>query len=257
MKMLQQCWDRRNLLKYLIISKLKLGKKDLLLGYIWWILDPFLLMGVYWLFISVILQRGEPNYPLFIICGLIPFRAMSITVSQSVTSVSSKFSLINQISFPRLFLPLADVLSNHIKLFIGFAVVVFWAMLYDVYPGLITLLVLIPFIIQLIMAMGIALFISIFGVFFPDLRNVVQFIIRIWLYGSPVLYSIDRVPEKFKSIFLLNPMAAIVTMYRDIFMFHSIPKLSHIAIAGSEAVVLLFLGYFIFTRLESRILKVL
>ena len=248
-------WARRQLLKYLVISKLKLGKKDLLLGYVWWVLEPLLLMGVYVMLISVILQRGEPDYALFILCGLVPFRGLSVTVGQSVMSVSGKFSIISQINFPRIFLPLSDVITNHIKLFVGLLVIIAVATLYGIWPSIYTTTILIPLILQLIMASGIAFILAITGVFIRDIRNLSQFIIRIWLYGSPVLYSMDRIPDDWQYLLWFNPMTPIILMYRDIFMYGGLPQERYMLIATAEAALLFGIGYLFFTRYESRILK--
>ncbi len=250
-------WERRDLLIQLVVSKLKLGKKDMALGYLWWVLDSLLLMGIYWVLVSVILQRGGPDYPLFILCGIVPFRALSVTASQSVTSVSSKFSLISQINFPRIYLPLSDVLANHVKLFVSFIVVLCAALFFSIVPGPHTLLLVVPFLIQVVMAAGIAMIFAITGVFLQDLKNIMQFVLRVWLYGSPVLYSIELVPESWRYLFWLNPMTPIIIMYRDVFMYGRLPQLEHLAIASLEAVILVVLGYALFARYEGRVLKAL
>ncbi len=257
MNTLVEYWSRRSLLKYLVITKLKVSKKDLLLGYAWWILDPLLLMFIYWLLVGVILERGGPQYPLFVLCGLVPFRAIATSMGQSVSSISSKFSIISQINFPRIFLPLSDVLSNFIKLAFAFIVVAVFAAFYGKYPGFLMLALVVPFVIQVLITTGMALILSILGVFVRDFRNLVQFIVRIWLYGSPVLYSIERIPPDWQDLFLLNPMVSILMMYRDIFIHQQFPSTNHILIGLAEAMLIMAIGLIIFHRNESRILKAL
>ena len=252
---LRACWLRRELLRYLVVVNLKLSRKDKLLGYVWWVLDPLLLTLVYWLLVNVIFDRGGPDYAFFILCALIPFRALSVSMGQSANSLVSKFSLIGQINFPRIFLPVSDVIANHVKLLFGFVVVMAFGLFFGVVPGPGTLWALVPFVLQVILLTGIGMLISLVTVFVRDVQNVMQFLIRSWLYLSPVLYSLDRVPDALLGYFLLNPMVPIVIMYREAFMLARAPALADVALASLHAAVFLAIGYVLFVRYEGRILK--
>jgi len=250
-------WERRQLLKHMVLSKLKADRKDMYFGYYWWVLDPFLLMLVYWLLVGVILDRGGHEYPLFVLCGLVPFRAVSTTLSQSTNSISGKYSIISQINFPRIYLPLADVFANYIKLLFGLLLVVAFSTKYGRMPGVHLLLLLVPFTLQFMFSAGIALFISILGVYFRDVKNMTQFIVRIWIYASPVLYAFTRIPDSWRDYMLVNPMAPLLLMYRQIIMDGTPPSADLTAIALVESVAAVAIGLFVFNRYQSRILKLL
>ena len=245
---------RRALLYEMVSSDLKSGAKDMMLGYVWWIIDPLLLMLVYWILIGIIFKRGGHAYPLLVLCGLFPHRAFTVSFSKSVNSVSSSFSVLSQIHFPRVYLPLVGVISNHFKLLFGLVVLIIVSLFYH-YPLRPHLfLLVIPFCIQVVLVSGVSMIMSVLGVYFRDLMNLTQFIARILLYLSPVLYSLEHISPKFRDIYMLNPLASLYVTYRSIVMQTPI-NAHYIFIAGGEAVAILLAGYLVFSKNEHVLLK--
>lgn len=254
---LREGYARRELLVQMVASKLSSSQKDLWIGYGWWILEPLLLTLVYWMLVSVIFQRGGPGYPVLVLCGIVPYRAFAQSLGQSVAAVSSQFALLSQISFPRIFLPLTVVLVHHVKLLFGFVIVVAFASLYSGNFSWKIVFLIFPFTLQVFLLFGISMFMSIFGVYVRDLKNLMQFVMRILLYMSPVLYSLDRIPEKFQSLYLMNPIASLIFMYRSIIIDHSFVEMNLLAIVFFESLLLVVAGIFFFSRHERNILKYL
>ena len=220
-------------------------------------LEPVLLMCVYWVLIGMILGRGGLEFPLFVLCGLLPFRAVVGSLGQSVNSIASKYSIISQIPFPTIYLPLSDVLSNYFKLIFGLIIVVLFAINYGHYPGLHTFYLIIPYTLQCLMSVGIALLVCIIGVYVPDIRNMMQVITRIWMYASPVLYETARLPGVWREYMLVNPMASIILMYRQIIIDGAAPSMTYLSIAFAEMVFFVILGWVVFMTCHTRILKLL
>jgi len=248
-------FERKLLLGEIIRSKILVSDRDLVFGYLWWVLDPVFLMIIYWFLINIIFGRGGENYPIFILCGLFPFRAFAMSFSQSIKSLVGKFGLISQINFPRIFLPISDVIVNHIKLIAGLIIIHCFMLFFPVTYNFHIYLILIPFILQILIVTGLSMIVSIVGVFFRDLARLSQFIIRILIYLSPILYSIDKVPEKYQMIFYFNPLTPIIIMYRNIILYNGVPELKYISIASLHATVFLLLGFVLFITQEKKILK--
>jgi ABC-type polysaccharide/polyol phosphate export permease len=238
----------------MVASDLKASAKDLMLGYLWWVLDPILLMLIFWILIGVIFQRGGPDFPLFVLCGLFPHRAFTVSFSQSVNSLVSAFGIISQIHFPRIYLTLKGVISNHFKLLFGFLVLILVSIIYEKPLGLHLFLLIVPYSIQVVLISGVAMIMSVLGVYFRDLRNLSQFVARILLYMSPVLYSVERIPERFRDIYMLNPLASLYVTYRSIVMQTPI-NLQYVGIAAVHAIVFFLVGYLIFAKTEKSLLK--
>jgi homopolymeric O-antigen transport system permease protein len=248
-------WERKYLLKQMILSKLIASQKDLMLGYAWWVLEPLLLTLVYWLLVSVIFQRGGANYPLFILCGLVPYRAFAISFNQSVSAISSSFGLIGQINFPRFFLPISTVIANHVKLIFGFVVILTFCFLFNVKLTFNVFFIVLPFLAQILLTCGLALIMSILGVYFRDLKNLMQFVMRAVLYLSPILYSLERIPEQYHDIYMLNPIAALIVTYRNIMIYGNPPDVKLLMICYSEALLLICVGFIFFSLHDRKLLK--
>jgi ABC-type polysaccharide/polyol phosphate export permease len=245
---------RRNLLYQMVASDLKASAKDMMLGYLWWVLDPILLMLIFWILIGMIFHRGGPDYPLFVLCGLYPHRAFTSSFRKSVNSVASAFGVISQIHFPRVFLVLTGVISNHFKLLFGFIVLILVSIIYEKPLGLHLFLLIVPYSIQVVLVSGLAMIMSVLGVYFRDLTNLSQFIARILLYMSPVLYSVERIPERLRDVYMLNPLASLYVTYRATVMQTPI-NLQYVGTAAAQAMVIFLIGYFIFSKTEKTLLK--
>lgn len=248
--------QRKDLLKQIVISKLIVGQKDLMLGYLWWILEPLLWTLIYWVLVNKIFQRGGENYHLFILCGIIPFRAFLLSFTQSLSAISVNITLISQLHFPRLYLAVADVIVNHIKLLFGFFIV---AVLILVTTGKINhayIYLILPFSFQVMLLCGIAMFFSILGIYYKDLKFLTQFLGRALLYVSPILYSIERIPEKYQLLYcILNPLAPLILSYQDIFISNQFPDIRYLLIVGIESLLLVVMGFLYFSVNEKRIVK--
>jgi ABC-type polysaccharide/polyol phosphate export permease len=245
---------RRNLLYQMVATDLKASAKDMMLGYLWWVLDPILLMLIFWILIGMIFQRGGPDFPLFVLCGLFPHRAFTVSFSRSVNSMASAFGVISQIHFPRVYLALTGVISNHFKLLFGFLVLILVSIIYEKPLGFHLFLLFVPYGIQVVLISGIAMLMSVLGVYFRDLQNLSQFIARILLYMSPVLYSPERIPENLRDIYMLNPLASLYVTYRSIVMQTPI-NLQFVSIAAAQALVVFLMGYLVFSKAENSLLK--
>ena len=248
--------QRKDLLKQIVISKLIVGQKDLMLGYLWWILEPLLWTLIYWLLVNKIFQRGGENYHLFILCGIIPFRAFLLSFTQSLNAISANITLISQLHFPRLYLAVADVIVNHIKLLFGFFIIAVLILLTTNKFNTAYIYLVLPFSLQIILLCGIAMFFSILGIYYQDLKFLTQFLGRALLYVSPILYSIERIPEKYQAVYLiLNPLAPLILSYQDIFIHNQFPDVRYLLIVGVEALLLVVLGFLYFSTHEKRIVK--
>ena len=254
---LRDLLKRSELLKHLVISNLKVAHQDHVLGYLWWLLDPLLWMFVYWLLVVGIFDRGEPNYPLFLLCAILPWRAFMTSISQSLNCVTGQERLIKVIAFPKAVLPISVVLSNAVNLAFGLAVLILTALLYGLPLTGYLLLLPIVALIQLLFTTGLALMLSMVAVYFADIRNVMQFALRIWLYLSPSLYALERVPVRFRTLYMLNPFAPIFESYRDIVMRGRAPQWEWLALAVVISSGVLLIGFWFFASQEKRIAKVI
>ena len=159
-------WARRHLLRTLVVSNLKRQNRNSALGYLWWLLDPVLMTAVYYVVVAVLFDRGGHNQPyiLFLVCGLLPWKAFSDSCSQSIGSVKGASGIIRAISFPKAVLPLSLVLSGAV--YFGFALLVvvglalFYGPSHGTWPNPYYLLLPVVIGVQLLFTVGMSLLLS-------------------------------------------------------------------------------------------------
>ncbi len=232
-----------------------------MLGYLWWLLDPLLFMLVYYMVVVVVFQRSGKNQPyiLFLLCGLIPFKFFSQSVVQSVESIIRAAPIIKSINFPKAIVPLSVVMTNLIYFFFGMLVAVFVALLYSrSYPTMVNINYLyFPFVlaVQLLLTIGLSFIVSVFSIYFTDMKNILSHLIKAWYFASPGLYSLDRLPESARKYMLINPLTGIMSSYRQIMMFDNHPFHLDLAVSALVSLLLFVAGYVVLRLFENRLVK--
>jgi ABC-type polysaccharide/polyol phosphate export permease len=258
---LSNLWSRRNLLRVLVTSNLKRQNKNSVLGYLWWLLDPILLTCVFYVVVAVLFRRGEGNQPyiLFLIIGLLSWKAFSDSVGQSVNSIRGQASIIKSIGFPKAVLTLSLVLSNTINFLFALVVIVAMGLWYggeyDTWPNVYYLMLPVVIGLQVLFTAGVAFVVSALGLLFQDTGNIVSHLLRIWYFMSPGLYGIDLVPEKYQAIYRLNPFCELMTSYRDILMKGRMPDWYDLGYALAVGLLSCLVGYYLFKRYEGRFVQ--
>jgi ABC-type polysaccharide/polyol phosphate export permease len=219
----RELWSRRRLVGYLVQADLKKKGADSLLGNLWWVLDPLLQMLVYVILVSVIFQRPQPDYPLFIFAAILPWKWFTSSVGDAITSVSGQDRLIKQVRFPKLVLPTAAVVAGIVNF--GFGLVPLAALLLLFYPDRISpFLAFIPLIaiVQLVFTLALGLLVSAVNVFYRDVGNLSRHVLRLWFYLSPALYgaaTLQKLAESHPELYRLmelNPFFTLFTAYRSV-----------------------------------------
>ncbi len=253
-------FERRHLLWTLVASNLKRQNKNSNLGYLWWFLDPLLTAGVYYLLFAVMFagthEREEP-FVLFIISGMMCWKAFGDAVGQSVGSVFGASGLIKSINFPKAVLPISLVLSNTVYFMFSLVVVFALALAYGISPSWAYLALPLVILLQLIFTMGLSFLVSILGVFFMDTGNIVGHIMQLWYFLSPGLYGVQRVPESLLPWYRLNPFCGLMTAYRSIFMHQRFPAWIDLAYPLVIGLLTWVIGYSLFRRFEGRVAQTL
>ncbi|MDD5194056.1 MAG: ABC transporter permease [Candidatus Omnitrophica bacterium] len=251
----KQLWCHRELIRFLVYGDFKSIYKTKTFGFIWSVLDPLLMMGVYFLLVSVIFKRGGPYFPLLLFCALLFWKCFTSSLSDSVTSISGRAQLIKAINFPKVVLPFSKVLLNFLELGFGLLVIIPFLFLFRV--NITWNILWLPFLllVQFLFTFGLALSFSLTGVYFRDFQNILQYFLRIWFYLSPVLYSAgERFPKSLKPLYMLNPFSSLLESYKNIFVWgRGISAFVLWAVFVSMAA--LFIGIKMFRHYEEKIAK--
>lgn len=250
-----EIWKYRELLYFLIWREVKVRYKQTVLGAAWAILQPLLTMVVFTIFFGRLAgldkQTGGVPYPLFVYAGLMPWTFFANSLSNCGASVVGNSSLITKVYFPRLFIPLSAVGAQLVDLAISSVVLL--AMLLFGPTGLGWELLLAPLFLAgtALIATGIGSWLSALMVAYRDFRYVVPFMVQIWMFVSAVMYPASLVPERWRWLLALNPMAGLIEGFRSA-CFARPFDWPNVGISLAAAVVLSLWGVLYFRRVERR-----
>jgi len=258
MKLFKEIWDYRTMISSLVKRDLRGRYKGSVLGFLWTFLNPLLQLIVYTFVFSVIMRAGIEDYYLFLFVALVPWTFFSTAVGGGAGCITSQQNLVNKIYFPREVLPISYVLSQLINMLLSFIVVA--AVLIISGKGInLAVWWYLPIIIlqETLLAFGLTLLVSGITVYFRDMQFLLNIVLMAWQFLSPVMYSVDMVPEQFRGIFNLNPMTPIIVAYRDVLYYKQAPALRTFVLGTIMGIVMLFIGWLSFGKLKKHFAEVL
>jgi lipopolysaccharide transport system permease protein len=249
---LRTFWSFRELVWMWILRDIRIRYKQSLLGATWAVLQPLVLMIVFTVVFSVFAQvptDGAP-YPIFSYTALLPWTLLATSISFGVTSLVNNMSLVTKVYFPREILPLSAIGASFVDFAIASLVYLGLMIFYRV-PFQVTLLAVpILLAVQVTLAAGVILFASAANVFYRDIRFVVPLAMQVWMYATPIIYPLSLVPERFRMVYMLNPMAGLIESYRAVALYGQWPDWRYLGIAAAVSVVIFGLGYAYFKQVE-------
>lgn len=251
MKFFKELWQYREMIVSLVKRDLKSRYKGSILGFLWMFLNPLLQLCVYTIVFSVIMRSGIEKYYLFLFVALVPWIFFSTCLSGGTMVVFGQQDMVKKIYFPREVLPIAFTTSQFVNMLLSFLVifaVVFVERIEIKWQAWACLPLVM--IIEYILALGITFLASALTVYFRDLEHILGIVSMAWMYLTPVLYSIDMVPEEYQMIAQLNPMTPITIAYRDILYYGQMPELNTLVNAIVLGIAVLLVGKVSFSRLQ-------
>jgi len=246
-------WEYRELLYFLVWRDIKVRYKQTVLGAAWAIIQPFFTMVVF----SIVFGRlaklpsdGLP-YPIFAYCGLLPWQLFSHALAESGNSVVASQSLITKVYFPRLVIPLAAVLGGLVDFVVAFSVLLGMMAYYRVSPTAAVFTLPLFILLALATALGVGLWLSALNVQFRDVRYTIPFLIQFWLFATPIAYSSSLIPQKWRLVYGLNPMAGVVEGFRWALLGTANASGPMLLVSIAVVLVLLVGGLYYFRRMEK------
>lgn len=256
MNTLKEIYNYREMVFSLVRKDLRGRYKGSVLGFMWTFINPLFQLIIYNLVFSTILKSDIEKYYLFLFVALIPWIFFSAALTGGSTSVLSQKDMVKKIYFPREVLPIAYVTSCFVNMLYCFIVVFLVVLISGVKLSFVALLYL-PIImaIEYILCLGIAFISSAVTVFLRDLEHILGIVAMAWMYLTPVMYSIEIVPEKYQRIFSFNPMTPIIRGYRDILYYGQVPHIRTFISATILGTCVLIVGYFVFGLMKKRFVE--
>ncbi len=243
----------RDLLWTLTVHRIRVRYKQSALGLGWAILQPLLLMLIYTVIFSLFTRvpsSGVP-YPLFVLSALLPWTFFQTSLSSAASGLVSHTQLITKVYFPREILPLTYVFAALFDFLIACTILAVMMIIYRVTPT-VTIFFAFPILLTAIMlASGLALILSSFQVRFRDIGIAMPLLLQLWMFGSPVVYQLNMVPQRYRAVYVLNPMVGIVENFRRVVVQGVGPDMHTLLLSVTFAVILLPCAYLVFRHREA------
>ena len=249
----KELWEYRELLYFLIWRDIKVRYKQTVLGAAWVVIQSFFMMIVFSLFFGRL--AGAPSdgipYPIFVYCALLPWQLFAHALAESSNSLVANERLITKVYFPRLVVPISAVLAGLVDFAVAFIVLIAMMAYYGIVPTLAVFTLPLFILLAVMTALGVGLWLSALNVQYRDVRHTLTFLTQFWLFATPVAYSITLVPESWRAVYGLNPMAGVVEGFRWALLGKAEGPGVMLAVSVGMVVLILVGGIYYFRRMED------
>lgn len=255
-----ELWRRREFIWFLSTGNFKARNASTSLGLLWWVIDPILLGSIYYLVFGVIFEIRGPGYIGYLMCGMFTFHYTGQALRGIAGTIVLNARLIANLQFPRLILPIAMLIEVTFGFLASLLVLMGVVFVLDgITPGPQVALVLLMLPIHFLFNLGIGAIAARLAVPFRDVSNLIPFLVRIWMYLSPIIWPLerlDRLAPPIEAIIRINPMYSFLSVYRSAMLGNPI-EWGAFAIAGAWAVGVAVVGVVAFTRYEGHMVRYL
>lgn len=246
-------WEYRELLYFLVWRDVKVRYKQTVIGIAWAIIQPFFTMVVFSIFFGQLARMPSDGlpYPIFAYTALLPWSLFTHALTGSSASLVANQNLITKVYFPRLVIPISAVLAGLVDFGIAFCVLLGLMLYYSIVPTLAILTLPLLLMLAVATALGVGLWLSALNVQYRDVQYAIPFLQQFWLFATPVAYPSSLVPERWRAVLGLNPMAGVVEGFRWALLGKAPPPGPLMAVSVAVVVVLLIGGLYYFRRMEK------
>lgn len=252
MNVFQNLYNYRELIKTSVKKDIGGKYKHSFLGVLWSFVNPLLQIAVYAIVFPLIMKNSIENYTVFMICGLIPWTYFSTVLNRASFVIIENGNIIKKVYFPREILPLSLVTSETVNFLISCALILAFVLFSGMGISIYILAFPIVLITQYIILIGLSLIFSSVTVFFRDLQHFISVILQLFFYATPIVYSVESIPEEFRWILYFNPMTYIIDGYRAIFYEKTMPNIKMLGIIALVGIAITIIGYLIFNKLQRK-----
>ena len=254
MKVFKDLYNYRELLKTSVKKDIGGKYKHSFLGVLWSFINPLLQILVYALIFPLVMKNGGSykDYTVFMVCGLIPWAYFTTVINRASFIMIENGNILKKVYFPRSILPLSLVTSETINFLVSCIIILAFIVIKGFGISKFILFFPLVLLIQYVLLLGIALIFSAVTVYMRDIQHFIGVVLQLLFYATPIVYSIDTIPENFRWILKWNPMTYIIEGYRAIFYNQTMPDLKSLGVLGIISIIILIVGYQLFNKLQKR-----
>ena len=248
----------RELVFFNATSNLKSEMNSYALSYLWWIIEPGIHLLILYVVFGIFFEGNtDPHFIPFLFCGLVPWFWFNKSISNGLGSVVGGRNIIKDTYIPKYFFPTVSIIQDTIKELVVFIILILVLIISGVYPT--KTWALLPFVmfLEFLLITSVVYLVSIITPYFLDLKYVISTFLQVVMFSAGTFYDFNTMPEVYHKFFLLNPMALLLKMYRDVMMYNKPIDLGNYFYILSIVFVLGFFSYFLHKKLDKKVAKVL
>lgn len=254
-QVIDEMWSMKNIIFNFAISDIKIRYKSSVLGIIWSLIEPLLLLGVLFFVFSTLFKFEIPNFPIYLLLGLITWNFFKNSTNFGMSSLVNRAPLLTQIYFPKAIPAISGCLSASIMLVIELGILGIFMVILGYTPPLTIILLPLVFLMFLAIVLGISLPLSVLNVKYRDVEFIWGIVIHAGFFVTPIFYRFDMLPENIQNILQFLPTVQILTMAHDLTLYGTLPTPFTVIYSIFMTIVILLIGYGIFRKLQARIVE--
>ncbi len=252
---LQRVFREKDTMKSLVMKSLKNRYAGTFLGFGWSILNPILLALVISFVFTHIFRTDKPNFTSFVLSGMLPWFFFASSINESSMSILNGSNLLSQFSIPRDFFPIAVTLSNFIIFLTGLGILIPFFLLLN--PELLKTILLLPVVLTLyfFFTVGFSLISASINVIFRDLSHILNIGLMLWMWVTPIFYSVEKIPPPYNKIMMLNPVVPFSYMFHGLLYDNNVLMWPYFLWVLAASSAFFTAGYLLFVKLENTVVK--
>ena len=251
----EEMWKYKGILFNFAISDLKIRYRNSILGILWSLIEPLLLLGVLFVVFSSMFKFEIPNFPIYLLLGIICWNFFKNGTLFALNSLTNRSALITQIYFPRSIPGISAGITASIMLVFELVVLTIFMVIFGFIPTY-TVILLIPILaLELVLILGISLPLSVLNVKYKDTEFIWNIVVHAGFFLTPIFYQFDMMPDYVQNVLQFSPMVQIVTMAHHVVLYGTIPSINSILYAVGSISVITVIGYLIFRKYQAKVVE--
>ena len=251
----EEMWKNRGILFNFAISDLKIRYRNSILGVLWSVIEPLLMLSVLYFVFSSMFKFDIPNFPIYLLLGIIIYNCFRNGTTIALNSLTNRAPLITQIYFPRSIPAISSAITASIMLAIEVGILLIFMVAFQFVPPITILLLPLILGLQFLFVVGICLPLSVLNVKFKDTEFIWGVVLSAGFFLTPIFYQFDMLPEYLQNILQFSPIVQILTMAHHVVLYGMLPTVNSILYAVGSISVITIIGYLIFRKFQAQMVE--
>ena len=251
----EEMWKFKGILFNFAITDLKIRYKNSILGVLWSLIEPLLMLGVLFFVFSTMFKFEIENFPIYLLIGIICYNFFKNSTVFALNSLTNRSTLMTQIYFPRSIPGLSSGFTAAIMLILELVVLGIFMVVLQFTPPITILILPLILALQFVLVLGMALPLSVLNVKFKDTEFIWMVVVHAGFFLTPIFYQFDMLPDYVQSVLQFSPVVQVVTMAHHVVLYGILPSVNSVLYAVGSTSAIMIIGYLIFRRYQSRIVE--